>query len=523
MISIYSRIRNHQFKFFAIFLLFAAVFITYSNVYDFTFLYDDEFFIVKNEHLNSMSSVKDIFTSSSTAGSGFKDSFYRPVQFFLYLLVKSAFGMETWAFHLLNLLIHFGNAVLLFFLALKFRFSKPAALMLSLLWCVHPIHVECVAYMSATADSLHTFFLMLGLNFLLPKPTRVTYALGVLSFMLAILSKETAVLGAVLYTSTVFYCESDRWNWRVYLKTLPFWTMSLTYAILRKTILNFDGDFSFYKQSNIYTESILNRVYTFFATLPKYIEVLFWPRNLHIDRKFPVYIDFAFAPVIIGAALCTLAALILLYTLYSRRPSWVFASFVILWFASLHILHSGVILPLNSLFLEHWMYMPSMALFFAIGAILEWMWRRKSLQYIAIIAVGALTLVMGHLSHAQNRVWASPISLFSHILSLNPDVARARHGLAMAYSDLGENSKALELYEQALTQQVYPATYHNMGILYIKQERLDKAEEHFLKAIELDPHFHPSYSYLIQIYQVTGKPEKAQEYENRLRAFTPAK
>lgn len=513
--------KRNALNIFCVLVLFAGIFLGYSNVYDMTFVYDDEFFIVKNEHLNSWSRLGDIFSSSSTAGSGFKDSFYRPVQFLLYLIVKSTFGLETWAFHLLNLLIHLGNACLLFLLALKLKFRRPISLLVALLWCLHPIHVECVAYMSATADSLHTFFLMLGLNFLFPRPSRVSYIVGWFCFLLGILSKETAVLGAPLYTITLFYFEKDRWNWRVYLKTLPFWIMSLAYAGLRKTILNFDGDFAFYKESNVYTESLLNRVYTFFATLPKYLEVMAWPTGLHIDRKFPVFTQFTFAPVMMGAAMCTVVLGILLYTVYSRREKWVFASFVILWFTSLHILHAGIIMPLNSLFLEHWMYMPSMALFFAIGAILELLWRRKLQRIAATAGAVILCLVFASVTYAQNRVWENSITLFSHILSLNPDVARARHGLAMAYSDLGEDTKALELYEEALRQQPYPATHHNMGILFIKQNRLDKAEEHFLKALEIDPSFHPSYGYLIQINQVQGNEKKAREYEAKLRALKP--
>lgn len=504
-------------------VLFSAIFIAYSNVYNFDFVYDDEFFIVKNTYLNSFSHIGDIFSTSSTGGAGFKDSFYRPVQFFLYLVVKSLFGGEGWAFHALNLLIHFFNAFLIFLLATKMRFAKPVALMIALLWCLHPIHTECVAYKSATADGLHTLFLLFGLNLMLPQAGLGSYVAGFFSFLLALLSKETAVLGPLVLTSCVFYFSEQRWQWRTYLKTAPFWILSLTYTLLRKTVLNFDGDFSFYKQGNVYTDNALFRLYTFFATLPSYLKLLLWPQDLHIDRNFPVFAEPGFPLVIAGMVMCALAFLMIAACVYFRSGKFVFPTFVILWFASTHFLHSGVLLPLNSLFLEHWMYMPSIAFFLAIGGVIQWLWNVVNMRLVVAPLVLGLCVVLGNITYVQNRVWANSISLFSHILSLNPKVARARHGLAMAYSDLGENSKALELYEAALKEQPYPQTYHNMALLYVKQDRLDKAEEYLLKALEMNPEFFPSYPYLIELYRVTGRPEKYQEYQTKFAKLKEGK
>lgn len=500
----------------AAFVLFCAVFLTYSNVYHFDFLYDDEFFIVKNEHLKSFSSLPDIFTTSSTAGSGFKDSFYRPVQFALYLVVQQVFGTEPWGFHLLNLTLHFLNAVLFLRMALLLRLSPLISLLVALLWCVHPIHTECVAYKSATADSLHTFFLLSGLVVMLPLLTRRRMILGWVLFALAILSKENAVLGAPLFTAGVFYFSEQRWKLQTYFKTLPFWLMSLGYSLMRKTILNFDGDFSFYKESNVYTENIVYRLYTFFATLPEYLRLLVWPQDLHIDRAFPVYAEFATPLVILGFVMCCGAGAIVAWYSRTRERQWLLPTFLILWFASLHLLHSGVLLPLNSLFLEHWMYMPSMAFFLFIGMVLTFVKLRSAKLYRGLLVL--MFVIIGfsaHATHVQNRVWSSSISLFSHILRLNPEVARARHGLAMAYSDLGEDTKALELYEEALRQREYPQTYHNMALIYLKKGQLEKGEEFLLKALHRDPQFFPSYPYLINLYYQLGKQELAENYKQK--------
>jgi protein O-mannosyl-transferase len=499
--------------------LFACVMLTYSNVYNFDFIYDDEFFIVKNQHLNSFSALGDIFTSSSTAGSGFKDSFYRPLQFTLYMFVKNTIGADAWGFHLLNILIHFLNSFLFYLLARKMNLSVIISTGIALLWSMHPIHVECVAYKSATADSLHTVLLLAGLHSVFPTSSWRGYVLAVIFFLLAILSKETAVLSAPLMTVCLFYFAKERWSWKTYLVTIPFWIMSLGYAVLRKTILNFDGDFNFYKVQNIYTESILTRTYTFFATLPKYLELLIWPHDLHIDRNFDVYTSLQSPLVFGGFLMCACAAIVLVLCLRSHGEKWLVPAFIVMWFATTHLLHSGVLLPLNSLFLEHWMYMPSMAFFLALGFILQYLWKKKFLHIPIVVCVLFVSLCLALFTHRQNRVWENAVSLFSHILKNNPKVARARHGLAMAYSDLGDNYQALRLYEEALAEKPYPQTYHNMALLYLKLNNFEKGEEFFLKAIAMDPQFFPAYVYIIQLYRHLGKVDKVNEYEIKLRTI----
>ncbi|MCB9072071.1 MAG: hypothetical protein H6623_00495 [Bdellovibrionaceae bacterium] len=503
-------------------LIIAIIFLVYSNVYHYAFVYDDEFFIVKNKFLQSWSNILDIFTSNSTAGSGFKDSFYRPIQFFIYLIVYQLFGADVVAFHFLNVLIHTINALLIYRFSQKLGFTLVVSCFVALLWAVHPVHVEVVTYMSGTGDLLYSFFLLLGLNIMLPTMTAKRMIVGWFCFLFALLSKETGVLGVTLLTAGIFYFSEKRFVWRSYLKTLPFWLMSLAYAVLRKTILNFDGDFAFFKQQNIYSENILYRIYTFLATLPSYLKVLLWPEHLSIDRPFPVYTDFWYTPVTMGTAML-LSALAIPIVLWRYRQSWgVWSSFVVLWFAGAHFLHSGIVMPLNSFFLEHWLYLSSVSFFLMGGSLIsQLLSHNKILKYTGFTSITGLIFFSGWRSYQQSEVWQSPITLFTHILEQNPSVARARHGLAMAYSDHGELNKAIEQYEIALRDQKYPQTYHNMGIIFLQQNQVGKAEESFLQAIQLSPDFYPSYSYLAHISEIKNEPEKVNTYKELYQKYAP--
>jgi protein O-mannosyl-transferase len=501
------------------FFLWIFVFAAYSNVYDMKFVYDDEFYIQKNKFLDSFQSVRDIFSTNSTAGAGFQDSFYRPLQFFLYLLVKQTFGGEPWGFHLLNVSLHALNACLVFLLAQLVGFSKKQALLVSLFWSAHPVHTEVIAYMSGTADPLHAFFSLAALLVYFQKKA-YSFFVASLFFICALLSKEVAVVFPGLVFSILFIKSSQRWNIKSYFPAFGFLFIALMYVLLRATVLDFNGDFQFYKTQNVYTDNFWFRFYTFLATLPSYLRLLVWPENLHIDRYFPVFTSLWHREVLCGAAIVLFFMSVGAFSIYKKK-SWA-PLFVgsLLWFASAHALHSGVLLPMNSLFLEHWLYLPSVSFSWLI------IWVFSQARYTKL-STGLLFVCIGYSAtqtYKQNRMWESPITLFSRILQLNPGVTRVRHNLAMAYSDQGKEDLAMAEYQRILREdaQPYPQTYHNMGLIYLRQNNLAEGERYLLKAIERSPSFHPAYDYLIQIYQLKGETAKAEEYkQKRLKLKSP--
>jgi tetratricopeptide (TPR) repeat protein len=254
------------------------------------------------------------------------------------------------------------------------------------------------------------------------------------------------------------------------------------------------------------------RVFTFLATLPKYFMLIVYPHDLHIDRAFPVYVEFLSQDVLLGFTMVIVLVLSNSYLLYKKRRSGIFLIAMTLWFFAAHSLHSGILVPMNSLFLEHWLYVPSVAAIWGFIFILQ----RLPIKY-AMGVVATIALFFGGLTYQQNRMWESPITLFSHILKMNPTVTRARHNLAMAYSDQGQDDLAQKEYETILSadDRPYPQTYHNLALLYLKRNRLDEGEKLLLKAIEIAPNFHPSYDYLIRLYQFKNDDSKVREWAEK--------
>lgn len=489
-----------------------AAFAVYGNVFDNDFLYDDEFLIQKNVFLRSWKHIPEIFSSSSTTGAGKTDSFYRPMQALFYLGVFQAFGLSAWAFHLLNVVLHSANGVLAFTLGRRLGLGAGAGFAGALLWVVHPVHSESITYMSATADPLHAVFVLSGLMAVIPSFSTLNLFAGSLFFALGLLSKEAAIVFPALTVVCLFYMREERWRWRTYLVTLPYWIMAGVYLVLRKTVLDFDDSFQFYGQANIYTESIYVRCMTFLATVPEYLKVLFYPFDLHIDRNFPIYSSLSSVPVLMGAAVTTLALAVVVGSYFGR---WVFAAWAILWFLAAHVPHSGILMPMNSLFLEHWLYLSSIGGFLACGA---WVALPRSAigRNVTGVAITAVVALLAVRTWDQNRVWASPVSLYSHILRFNPTAARVHNNLAMAYSAHADTVKAIEHYERAIAlSDVYPETRHNLGLAYLHMGRVDDGIKELERAVEMNPDFFFSYEYLAHAYEIKGDRVKADSYRRK--------
>ncbi len=493
-------------------ILIAVILVVYGNVYENRFLYDDEFLIEKNTFIRSWDRLSAIFSSSSTAGAGKSDSFYRPIQALFYLITFQIFGLSTFAFHLLNIILHACNSTLVFALGRRLGFGLWGSWMGALLWSVHPIHTEAVTYMSATADPGHALFVLAGLVALIPTFSWPRILTASLLFVLALLSKEAAIVFPALVSVCLYYLSKDPLKIKTYYRTAPFWIIALMYLFARSTVLDFEHSFRFYEQANLYTESVWIRTLTFLATLPAYLELLFFPSGLHIDRHFPVYTSLASFSVCFGFILLVGAMAVVWRSL---RRRWLIGAWGVLWVFSAHFPHTGILIPMNSFFLEHWLYLPSVGFFLTfpmgLASLGSPRWRN-----ILLVVCFLCTLILSILTWRQNRIWATPFSLYSHILKFNPGVARIHNNLAMAYSEEGKVEQAIVHYKKAISiTDSYPETHHNLGLAYLRLGRLDEGIFHLERAVEINSDFYFSYDFLAQAYAAKGGIARSEYYRKK--------
>lgn len=495
-----------------------AVFLAYANVYNNQFLFDDEFLIQKNQFLRSWHTLGEIFLYPSTGGASGIDAFYRPLQILLYFLVYQFSGLSTITFHFLNVALHALNASLMCRIGRKLGFNSAAVLAASLIWALHPVHTEAVTYMSGTADVLYAFFCLLGIAVLLPRCETQKFYWAVPIFILALLSKETAVIFPLLAMSCIFFVSENRWKPSAYFKTWPLWAAAAIYLLARATILDFNGTFEFYKHPNIYTEHISFRLFTFLATLPDYLRLLFWPAGLHMERNFPVFINLFDTRVLIGLGFFLLAAG---HVIFNRNPRLRPLSWGLIWFASAHLPHTGILLPVNAIFLEHWLYLPSLGLILGSVQSITLYAQKKGLYRPLLLTGAALTAVaFAVCTFQRNKIWSDPITFYMDIFKYNEQSPRAHNNLGMAYVEKGEYLKAIDQYRLAIEESdTYAQTHHNLAfaLLHLPDQRahIGEAIVEFNRAIKLNPNFFQSYDALAEIYAFLGDQEKADFYRNK--------
>jgi tetratricopeptide (TPR) repeat protein len=493
-------------------LLIVAALLAYCNIYNNAFLFDDEFLFQKNEWLHSWQHIGDVFISNSTAGFGGHDSFYRPLQLFSYVVLTQLFGYHEPVYHAFNLFLHIVNACLVFRLAGKLGFARVPALIAALIWTLHPIHTEAITYMSATADPMHALFVLLGVLIWDEKKWR-KQAAACGFFALALMSKETALILPALVIVMLFFKHGFA-KPKVFLQTWPLWLMAALYLVLRATALNFNEDFKLYKYSNVYTEHLYVRVLTFFAVLPDYFRLLLAPSDLHMEY-FPVaFVDFS-SPKVQGGIAIILAAIGILYAGF-RKPDTRLRplAFGVLWFFAAYFPCTGIVIPVNAFFLEHWMYVPSIGLFLGAAETLRlYMGGNKTVEAVGIAISGVVIVLFAVLTWQQNETWHDPIVFYNRILSFEKGTARVHNNLGMAYEDAGQRELAILHYEKAIaTDDTYPQTRYNHGVLMFKTGNAQRGIDDMKRALELNPDFYRASDVLAQVYRQLGDTKKADEY-----------
>ena len=507
-------------NYFVLLFLFVVGIAVYGNVLSGDFVFDDNLLVENNALIRSVGNFGQFFTSSSESGAGLSGSnFYRPLQYVAYSIVYGIFGLHSFPFHALSVLLHILNAFLIFLIFQRLAFSRTASLIGSVLFLVHPVNTEAVSYISGIADPLGFLFILLGIfTFLrLQDPQELhTYkdkrkrlykiAQIFLFFILALLSKESAVVFApLLLLLTIFLWREfsdERKKDSVKIVLGAFFLMVL-YMILKFTVLNFTGSYGLTAEENIYTKSLLVRLITFVSILWEYAKLLLAPLTLYLERPYAAFTTLASLRGLFGVVLIVTGLIFSYKSFFKKRV--VMLGF--LWFMIAIAPMSGII-PLNAMFLEHWLYVPLVGILILISGAWD---STKSIQAKRMLAgvLVVFTLFFTVRTIARNADWADPVRFYNNELKYTKTSARVYNNLAMEYSERKNDKLAIKYYKKAIElRDEYPQTHYNLANSYATLGDLVSAEKEYLNAIKMSPTFLYSYPRLLNVYKQTA-PKKA--------------
>lgn len=454
-----------------------------------------------------------------------------------YPLLHSAFWLEhklwgdaTLGYHLINLLQH-ATAAFLFGAVLR-RLAVPGATLAALLFALHPVCVESVAWISEQKNTLSAvLYLGATLAYLRydGERTRPRYALATLLFAAALLTKTvTATLPAALLV--IFWWRRGKLGWRHdVLPLLPWFGLSVAGGLLTA---HFEREL-IGAQGTGFALSLLERSLLAGRVVWFYLGKLLWPADLVF-----IYPRWTVDAGVWWQWLFPLAALglISLLVAHARSRSTLSAGLSAL-SSSVHarraplavaLLFGGTLFPVLGFFnvypflfsyvADHFQYLASLAVFAAVAALLSGLLTRFS-RMVTLATGGALLVLLGTLTFLQAGSYRDGFTLYRATLERNPACWMAHNNLAMLLTEAGQVSAAVPHLEQALKlRPEYPQALSNLGDDLTQLGRPAEAVPHLEHALRLQPDYPEGHNNLgIALMALDRASEAIAHYESAIR------
>jgi len=478
--------------------------------------WDDTTYVVGNEHIRSMGGnfLRWAFTSAVSSN-------YHPLTMISLALEYSAFGLNPMGYHLGNAAWHAVDTALLFILVIRLHgplsgaISKKkaltAALVTALLFAVHPLHVESVAWVSERKDVLSTFFFILSILFYLgytKKARAPLYGLTLLSFCLALLSKPMAVTLPVVMLIVDYYpLKRDSKGWgRLVIEKIPFFALSLIFALITLMAQKKGGSIqSLGAYSNMDRIVIPIRAYAF------YLYKLIVPVRLSPIYPLPLERGFFTPATLLSlSALIIISVFVIILARHGRRI------FIAVWaFYIITLLPViGIIKVGGQAAADRYAYIPTMGFLILAGLFIASFWdKRRSpfSRYIIFSLTAAVLIAFSVLTVRQTGVWKDSLTFWSHIIKSYPEeVPIAYHKRGVAYAKAGAYRLAEADFTDAIRLQEGKAfPYYNRAKVRASQGKLDKAIEDFTALLDIDSGYTRVYYERGLLYERTGQYELA--------------
>lgn len=456
----------------------------------------------------------------------------RPLNKLTYWLNRTFHGFQMPGWHLVNIALHAGAGMALFFLLRRILrryarsrsvapgFNTLLALAGALLFCVHPVHTQAVNYLFARSELLCAFFIFWALHVHAGRsPGGYGFGRGVvvtILFLLALASKERAFMfvpGLVLFDLLIRHDATWPEHCRRWLKlAVP---MSLITGL---GLINFYLGFEEQHLGAIGHGQEVPPFLPYFLTQMvvrfHYLKLFFWPSDLSFDYHFPLR-DQLGDPVLLAAVAGHLVLLgIALFA--ARRHGWL--GFGLFWFA-LFILPTSGAVPAVLLMHEHWVYLPSFGFFLIVVMLVQRLVVARSLQDSGILRWSAGLLaatvlaICGWMSHLRNEVWHEPVRLWENASLHAEEHPWVWNHIGVAYLEKNDHTRAMEMLEKAETLGgPNAATRQSIGVCLMEQDRLEEALACFKEALALSPGRPEVLLSLGQVHSKMKKPAMAIEY-----------
>lgn len=396
---------------------------------------------------------------------------YIPLTMLVHSISWLLFDNNDGGHHLINILFHLLNGILVYVIARRILKHKDLANITLVLFLLHPLQLETVGWISELKNTLSATFYLTAvisyLNFTESKKQK-DYLLVMLYFVLGCLSKSSAVVLPLSLIAIDIYLNRN-FTFKYLLNKLPLLLISFIFGVINLKTQAADL-FINYSHAFPYHERLGYAGYAIF----KYIAAFIFPYNLSVLYPYPQNKVMAF---VIGYTL-VISVFALLIFLYKKKK-WNIFSLILLCIINLILVLQFV--PFGEvLYADRYMYIPLIFFSFLLVTLYSKLKiNTKILLYVVMIIFPVITFL-------RLEVWKNSVNLYSDILKKFPESFVALNSLGAELMFRNEDKKALEYLNKAVS--VSPKNYkgyYNRGLLLLKNNEPEKAIKSFDQAIAI--------------------------------------
>lgn len=444
---------------------------------------DDQVYVTDNTRVRSGLSRDNIEWAFTSLDAGF----WHPLTWLSLMVDASLYGPQAGGFHGTNVLLHMGGTLLLFFAWRRLTGADWQSGLMALLFAVHPLNVEPVAWIASRKDVLSGFFWMLTLwtyALYAELPTVRRYLLVWACFMLGLMSKPMlATLPAVLllldyWPLARFKATGGRKAWLgPILEKLP-----LAVCALAVIIVTFVAEHRSGAIAGLETISLPARIANALVSYLTYLAKTLLPLHLAVFYPHP-----GAGQILIGTGAGLFIILLTLIAIQNRRRfPYLFVGW--LWYLVTLVPVIGFIQLGTLARADRYAYIPLVGIFIAAAGGGAELWGKLRLRHSLMLTAAIIILLsLAVTARLQVAHWQSDLTLFRHAVAVTDNNYKAYHGLGLAYHRLGNDEQAIRHMRRSLSLKPDNRAHIDLGVVYMGQQRFKDAEREFTESLKLKP------------------------------------
>lgn len=483
--------------------------------------FDDDVYVTANMMVQQGLSLKGFLWSITT----FHAANWHPLTWLSHMLDVELFGVNPSGHHATSLLIHAVNSMLLCALLHRLTGFAGRSLVVALLFALHPLHVESVAWVAERKDVLSTLFWFLTMGayaWYAGKPSLKRYLPVAVFFALGLMAKQMLVTLPLILLLMDYWPlnrltprQGERGTDLKFLlaEKVPLLVMSAaaSLVILRahasaKALFNVDG------------ESLLLHSGNAFLSYVTYIRNMFWPVDLALF--YPFEPSAVTAPKVAGAVVLLAVLTGLVVTQGGKRPYLVFGWF---WYLITLLPVIGFIRVGGQALADRYTYIPLVGLFIILvwgGGEIAGRWR-NGLPVTVVTAI--VVAILSVLTVKQVRYWQSSYSLYAHALAVVERNWLAHNNMGILLSQHNRNDEAIVHFQESVRLNPMGIEgIRNLGNSYQMAGRYAEAIEAYRQAIRIHPDDVEGHVRLGYAYLFTGNIDLAYQEHVQLKRLNEA-